>query len=100
MKTAVASTSIECYHQLRDEGGLSEKRAIVMSVIRPGLDYTIQELVSLSGLPVNTVSGRRRELLDMGLLEHSSNRKCTVSTSKKTVQSVRLSAKQRELQLQ
>ena len=71
----VAETSIDAYHALRRDGGLSRQQALVMRVIKVGRDYSLQELVVASGLPVNCVSGRCFELKHSGALEHSGTRR-------------------------
>lgn len=97
MKTAVADTSIECYHDLRDDGTLTKRQAQVMAVIQHGRDYSLQELVMLTGLPINIVSGRVNELKSNELkrLEHGPKRKCMLT--QRTIHPVRLPVKQEEL---
>lgn len=83
------STSIACYHELRAEGLLSKRQQQVMDVIKPGRDYSLQELVMLCGRPVNVVSGRVNELKgDLKMLEHGPTRKC--SLTQRTIHPVRI----------
>lgn len=79
MKTAVSDTSIATYHALRRDGTLSERKAQIMAVIAAGRDYTLQELVRLTGLPVNVISGRVNELKASGSLVHGTTRACSVT---------------------
>ena len=79
MKTMVADTSVETYHALQREGGLSRQQGQVMAVIRAGRDYSLQELVKLTGLPVNVISGRCNELRAAKRLEHGPTRKCSLT---------------------
>ena len=95
MKTAVASTSIQCYHAIRGEGRVSNQQAVILSAIREGRDYSLQELVRITGLQINTVSGRVNELKEMALLDVSETRKCSITG--RTVHPVKLPLKQREL---
>jgi hypothetical protein len=76
---AVASTSIETYHDLKADGTLGKRQAEVMAAILPGLDYSLQELVRATGLPVNCITGRVAECRDMGLLENAQQRPCKVT---------------------
>jgi len=73
---AVASTSIETYHDLKADGTLGKRQAQVMAAVQPGLDYSLQELCRLTGLPVNVISGRCNELRELGLLELGPTRPC------------------------
>ena len=90
----VASTSLAAYDNLRETGKLSARQQQVMAVIKPGRDYSLQELVMLCGLPVNCVSGRVAELkkAPLSMLEHGPTRAC--SLTKSTIHPVRLPSKQ------
>lgn len=87
----IADTSIAAYDDLKATGKLTNQQKIVMAVILPGRDYTLQELVVLTGLPVNCVSGRVNELKKAPLyrLEECDKRHCTIYT-KSRVKPVRL----------
>lgn len=76
--TAV-STSIETYHDIRDDGTLGKRQAEVLAAVQPGLDYSLQELCRLTGLPVNVVSGRCHELRELGRLEPADVRPCSLT---------------------
>lgn len=95
MKTQVQDTSIDCYHDLQREGHLSHQQMLILDVIQEGRDYTLQELVRLTGLGINAVSGRCNELRKLELLSLADRRKCSIST--RTVWPVRLPTKQKEL---
>lgn len=77
----VATTSRAAYDELRSTGKLNEQQKKVMAVIVPGRDYSLQELVMLSGLPINVVSGRVNELKSkpLELLENGVTRKCSLT---------------------
>jgi hypothetical protein len=79
MRTAVASTSIANYHTIKRDGTVSARQAQILAAVQPGRDYTLQELVKLTGLPVNVVSGRCFELKDAGELVLAEKRACTVT---------------------
>lgn len=82
MKTNVTDTSIDCFNDLRATRKLSRMQSQIMAAINPGADYTLQELVRLTGLPVNTVSGRCNELRTAKRLEHGKTRACSVTGRK------------------
>lgn len=44
-------------------------QARVLSAFKPGAQHTRQELVALTGMPINAICGRCKELLDAGTLE-------------------------------
>ena len=88
MKTQVSDTSIECYHAIRGEGKLGKQQAVIIETVRKGRDYSLQELVKLTGLPINAVSGRVNELKESSRLEVAEKRKCSVTD--RTVRPVRL----------
>lgn len=92
MRTAVASTSIATYHAIKRDGTVSARQAQILAAVKPGRDYTLQELVKLTGLPVNVVSGRCFELKDSGELVLANKRPCTVTG--RTVAPVKLAAVQ------
>lgn len=76
---AVAQTSIETYHDIRDDGTIGKRQAEVLAAVKPGRDYSLQELVKITGLPVNVISGRANELRHMGLLELADVRPCSIT---------------------
>ena len=88
MRTSVQDTSIDTYRAIQKEGKLSVMQAKVMAHMRAGVDYSLQELVLLTGLPINTVSGRCNELRTAKRIEHGSTRRCSVTG--RTVHPVRL----------
>lgn len=76
MKTNVATTSIDAYHAIQKDGTLSKRQAEVLAHIKPGKDYSLQELARLTGLGVNIVSARCHELRAAKVLELGPTRKC------------------------
>lgn len=92
MKTNMASTSLDTYRDIKADGTLTARQSQVMAVVYPGQDYTLQELVKLTGLPVNVISGRCNELRAAGHLELGLTRKC--SQTARTVHPVQLPTKQ------
>ena len=92
--SGVADTSIDAYraHTVRD---LSDGRRRVMAYIRPGVDFTRNEIAKGTGMPINVVTPRVRELLDRGELEQGPRRLC--SGTGNGANPVRLPVKQLEL---
>lgn len=85
----VASTSAACYREIKSEGLLTHRQQQIMDVIKPGRDYSLQEIVMLCGLPINVVSGRVNELKrDLKRLEHGETRQC--SLTRRTIHPVRI----------
>ncbi len=76
--TAV-TTSIETYHALRDEGTLTRQQKIIVDAIAVGRNFSLQELVKATGLPINTISGRCNDLRHLGVLELGPKRACGVT---------------------
>jgi hypothetical protein len=92
MRTQVAQTSIRTFHAITQDGTVSARQAQILAAVRPGFDYSLQELVGITGLPVNVISGRCNELRKAGLLELAEKRACNVSG--RTVAPVKLPAVQ------
>lgn len=84
----VAFTSRLAYDELKDSGNLGKQKRAVLAAVRPGLFYTRSELSELTGLPINCICGRVRELLDEGRLEEGKARQCSVTGH--TAKTVRL----------
>ncbi len=61
----LADTSLAAFRELDVTAGQQRN----LSAFRPGLQITRQELVKLTGMPINAVSGRCTELLQSGILE-------------------------------
>jgi predicted transcriptional regulator len=97
VRTNVAETSREAYDHLKSKGTLTTRQKQVIAAMREDRDYSLQELVRLTKLPINVVSGRVSELKNppLGRLEHGPKRKCTVTQN--TVQPVKLARMQNNL---
>jgi len=67
MKTRMHNNSLYTYSQLQDE--LSTKRYEVLSVIKQNAPVTRQAASEASGIPINSICGRVRELLDLNIIE-------------------------------
>jgi hypothetical protein len=81
MHTAVADTSIRAYRNIKKDGTLSKRQKEILAKMAPyPADYSLQELVKLTGLPVNIVSGRVNELReDLCVVERGPARACKVT---------------------
>jgi len=77
----VKPTSVEAYGRLRSEGRLTKQHTLILSAWKPGVTYTRQELVKLTGLGINAICGRVAELVGMGAVQVSGKRACTVTGS-------------------
>lgn len=95
MKTAVAESSIETFRSIQQDGTLTRQQAVIMSVILPGREFSLQELAYLTGIQINGVSGRVNELKTAGRLIHAPERKCSITG--RTVHPVRLPVRQQSL---
>lgn len=89
MRTNVAETSLRAHDHLVDTGAMSGQKGLVMAVIKPGKDYSINEISELTRLPINAASGRVSDLVRKDkLLEYGPQRACRVTGS--TITPVRL----------
>lgn len=95
MKTQVSDTSIATYHDIKADGTVNKRQSQVLAVMKEGRDYSLQELVMLSGLPINVVSGRVNELKNADHLENGETRRCSIT--RRTVHPVRLVTRQQML---
>lgn len=63
MRTQVAETSLIAYQSLQAEKKLSAKQALIMGFLASGKAMTRQQIVEVTGEPINSVTGRVNELL-------------------------------------
>ena len=93
MKTAVRQSSIETYHAIQRDGSLTRQQAAIMDCISDGRDYSLKELVRITGLEINVISARINELVSAKRLERNEKtRPCSIT--KRSIHPVRLPAKQ------
>lgn len=96
MRTAVADTSINAFHQHRACGALHTQENLILGFISTqGGDWSIGELALRLSMQKSTVSARINDLLKFGILEPAPKRKDAISGI--TVRPVRLPPAQREL---
>jgi len=66
MRTSVQETSINAYHQHKNEGRCVYQRERIIDLIRAhGGDWSIGEIAKIMGLEKSTVSARVNELLNV-----------------------------------
>jgi len=97
MRTQVQDTSIGTFRAMQSMGEFNRQQLIVLASVKPGRDYSLQELSKLTKLPINAVSGRVNELKRKGALEVGPKRPCCVTGS--LIAPVRMPSEQMELVL-
>jgi len=97
MRTQVQGTSIDAHHVMQSTGEFSRQELIVLASIKPGRDYSLQEISKLTKLPINAVIGRVNALKRKGALELGPKRPCSVTGS--LIAPVRMPSEQLELML-
>jgi hypothetical protein len=90
MRTAVTFTSIDAYRSIERDGTLTRQQTAILAVVDRGRDYSLQELVAITGMPVNVISGCVNELKAAKHLEVAAQRRCSVTG--RTINPVRLPA--------
>jgi hypothetical protein len=86
--TAVTFTSIDAYRSIETTGALTRQQRVIVESIERGRDYSLQELVRATFMPVNVISGRCNELRKLGVLELGPQRAC--SLTRRQINPVRL----------
>jgi hypothetical protein len=99
---AAIETRNENFRRHRDSGDLTRQQRAIMTALHgePDRDWTLQEIVKLTGLPVNVVSGRANELKSrkpFPYLLESTPRACSIT--KRTVTPLRINRGQLALEL-
>ena len=90
MKTNVRNTSLTAYNELK-QGKLSTQQQTILNHLQHGKNYSLQEIVKITGYAINAVSGRVNNLKKLNLLVESiEKRPCSITG--KTIQPVELPA--------
>lgn len=77
-------TQLQSYDEIKNS--LSERRASILELIQSSQNgLPLFEIVKLSGLPINSVSGRITELNDLGMIKDSGSRSVNPETGKKAI---------------
>ncbi len=87
-------TSLNAYFEHRNSGRMSNQCGRILNAIKNGTqrDYSLQEIVKLTGEMISSVSARCKKMKDDGILEEAESRKCKITG--KTVHPVRIKPKQ------
>lgn len=77
--SGVRSTSIKAYHEIIEEGILGDQEVMVLMCINEVGEATDKEISVMLGLNINAVTGRRNELVKLGIVESCGRRECSVT---------------------
>ena len=78
--TEVQPTSLEAYLRIQDEGIPDTQQDMILMLFRFSKEpMTNREIANALGLEPSTVSARRNELIDHGLMRQAGKRRCRVS---------------------
>jgi len=80
--TNVRETSKEAYSDLKDEGALAEQEYKIIKALKPGWNYSLQEISKLTDIQINAVSGRVNGLKKIGWLVECEKRECSITGRK------------------
>jgi hypothetical protein len=95
LNSDIQDTSLIAYAELIRDGKLGKQQTTILSVVRPGVDYSLQELCRLTGLQINAVSGRVNDLKKLQILDHGDTRPCSITG--KTIHPVKIKEAQTDL---
>ncbi len=77
--TRPTSTKRTALQNLRASGAMTAQQQRVLEAIKPGQDYTRNELERNTGIRINAICGRVAELIDRGEIEPGPPRRCKLS---------------------
>jgi hypothetical protein len=95
MLTNMQDSSLLAYEQIKSEGKLSHQQQTILSVVKPGNDYSLQELCRLTRLPINVISGRVNDLKKLKVLTLGETRPCSITL--RTIHPVKIAEVQIDL---
>ena len=76
----VQPTSLEAYLRIQDEGIPDTQQDMILMLFRFSREpMTNREMANALGLEPSTVSARRNELIEKGLMRRAGKRECKVS---------------------
>ena len=76
----VQDTSIKTYHEIISEGLLGDRQVEVYELLAKNVPLTDMEITQKLGKKdPNYVRPRRKELVDMGIVEDAGKRKCSIT---------------------
>ncbi|WP_396189813.1 hypothetical protein [Flavobacterium sp.] len=97
MRTHVRGASLAAYQELTETGKLSNQANKILTAMKAGRDYSLQELSRLTGIAINAVSGRCNDMKRLGVLVEATSRKCSITG--RSVHPVRIPSINGELSL-
>ncbi len=73
-------TSAAAYEALKASGVLSKQQETLLGFFSPERDYSLRELVEMTGMPANVVSARANEMRNEKLvIEFAPKRQCSIT---------------------
>ncbi|WP_434715484.1 hypothetical protein [Paraburkholderia sp. A3RO-2L] len=78
MKIAQQETAVAAFHE-RVPSIASTQRGVIYDAIQPGHDYSMCELVEMTGFQKSSISARLNKMRADGVLEYGPERKCRIS---------------------
>ncbi|QNB13460.1 MarR family transcriptional regulator [Paraburkholderia tropica] len=78
MKIAQQETAVAAFHE-HVPSISSTQCGVILDAIQPGHDYSMSELVEMTGLQKSSISARLNKMRADGVLEHGPERKCRIS---------------------
>ena len=78
-KTNVRTTSRKVYREIKQAGTLGKQSQDILAALKPGLDYSLQEISRLTGIPINAVSGRVNSMKRSDSLMECDKRPCRIT---------------------
>ncbi len=73
------TTSIKALHELQASGKGGIQRARILRALLQRKDMTRREIQRATGIDINAVCGRVRELIDVGAARETEARRCRVT---------------------
>ena len=73
------NTSLEAYKRLHCKGQAQTQAYKLLRAMNKGEDYSLSELEQLTGIRINSVSGRVNELKAQHFLQEAARRKCRIT---------------------
>jgi len=77
--TDVRSTSKDAYADLREDGTLGKQERIILSFMKAGWNYSLQEISKGTDIAINAVSGRVNGLKKKQWITECDKRPCSIT---------------------
>ena len=75
----IADTSVIAYNEHKVSGKVGQQSNFLLNYMKSGVSYSRRELAKQTGIELSSVCGRINELLEMGLIEEGTKRKCLIT---------------------